>query len=56
MRRHTRRQRLGMALFAAGFLATQVYFVVVSGWVTTVLSLAVVTALVGGYHLMGGKS
>jgi hypothetical protein len=51
----TRRQWIGAGMFAAGFLATQVYLVIVSGWVTTVLSLAVATALVGGYHLMGDK-
>lgn len=51
----TRRQRLGVALFAAGFLGTQVYFVVTSGWVSTVLSLAVAIALVGGYYMMGDR-
>jgi hypothetical protein len=51
----SRRQWIGAGLFAAGFLATQVYFVIVSGWVSTVLSLAVATALVGGYYLMGDR-
>ena len=51
----TRRQWAGVVLFGAGFLATQVFFVIVSGWVSTVLSLAVALALVGGYYLMGDR-
>lgn len=51
----TRRQWIGVGLFAAGFAATQVYFIWSAGWLTTVLCLAVAAALAGGYYLMGDR-
>lgn len=51
----TRRQWIGAGLFAAGFLAVQAYLIVMSGWATTVSSLAIAIALVGGYYLMGDR-
>lgn len=51
----TRRQWIGVALFAAGFLATQAYIASKNGWLWTVGTLAVAAALVGGYYLMGDR-
>ena len=51
----TRRQWIGAGLYAAGFLATQVYIASKAGWLWTVSTLAVAAALAGGFYLMGDR-